>query len=102
MNTDELLSQTEVCERAGYWSLDWQRARITFQQLLEAGVREGVTTSRPDHGECAGEAVIGISSEREILTSELGVYDLCIHNASLADVVSTAIRRPQETSVDDT
>jgi len=96
MNTDELLSQTEVCERAGYWSLDWQRARITFQQLLEAGVREGVMTSRPDHGECAGEAVIGISSEREILTSELGVYDLCIHNASLADVVSSAIRRPQE------
>jgi hypothetical protein len=97
MNTDDLLSQIEICERAGYWSLDWQRAKITFQQLLESGVREGLTTSRPDHGEAAGEAVIGIASEREIFTSELNVYDLCIHNASIADVVSCAIRRPQET-----
>ena len=94
--TDELLSQTEICERAGFWALDWKRARITFQQLLEAGVREGLLTEREDHGECAGEAVIGLAAEREILTKELNVYDLCIHNASLADILVSAIRRPQE------
>jgi len=96
MQTDELLSQTEICERAGYWAVDWQRAKITFQELLEAGVREGVTTSRVDHGEAAGEYVIGIASEREIFTKELSVYDLCVHNASIADIVSMAIRRLQE------
>jgi hypothetical protein len=94
--TDELLTQTEICERSAFWALDWQRAKITFQELLGLGVREGVTTSRVDHGEAAGEFVIGIASQREILTKELNVYDLCVHNASIADIVSCAIRRPQE------
>src|ERR1700677_4040475 len=96
MQTDELISQAEICERSAFWALDWKRAKITFQQLLELGVKEGLTTPRSDHGEAAGEAVIGLAAEREIFTKELNVYDLCIHNASLADILSSAIRRPQE------
>ena len=96
MNSPQLLSAYEHCNRAGVWSRDWERAKIDFHELLEAGVKEGVTTSRSDHGEAAGEAVIGLAAEREIYTKELNVYDLCVHNASIADVLSCAIRRPQE------
>lgn len=96
MHTDRLLTQTEICERAGYWALDWERAKIAFQELLEAGVKAGLTSTRADYGEEAGEAVIALASERELFTKELNVYDLCIHNASLADILSHAIRTAQE------
>ena len=96
MNSPQLLSSFEHCDRKGFWDRDWDRAKIDFHELLMAGITEGVTTTRQDLGTAAGEAVIGIASEREILTKEHNVYDLCVHHASIADLVSTAIRKPSD------
>jgi len=96
MNSPELLTDFELCDRRGYWSRDWERGRITFQQLLEAGIKAGLTSTRMDYGQEAGEAVISLAAEREIVTKELNVYDLAVHHASLADVLCHAIRTPHE------
>ena len=96
MNSPQLLSSFEHCDRKGFWDRDWERAKIDFHELLMAGITEGLTTTRQDLGTAAGEAVIGIASEREILTKEHNVYDLCVHHASIADLVSTALRKPSD------
>jgi hypothetical protein len=93
METDELLTQSEICERAAYWSLDWEKAKITPNQLLQAGIREGLLSSRSDYGESAGEKVVEIASVKELTTDYLNVYDQVIHHASLADVLSCALRK---------
>lgn len=96
LGTDELLTAIETCERAAYWSQRWERAKITPNQLLEVGIREGLLTNRPDFGECAGEAVIACVRDREILTDCLDVYSLAINAASLADIICVALRKPAE------
>jgi hypothetical protein len=93
MGTDELLSQLEVCERAAYWSLDWEKNQITPNQLLQEGIREGLLSGRGDFGECAGEKVVEIGSKRELTTDYPQVYDQIIHMASLADILSHALRK---------
>jgi hypothetical protein len=93
MNTDELLSTIETCERAAYWSLDWEKSRITPNQLLMEGIKTGLLSSRHDFGESSGEKVVEIASVRELTTDYPGVYDQVIHTASLADVLSHALRK---------
>ena len=93
MQTDELLSQIETCERSAYWSLDWEKSRITPNQLLQEGIKEGLLSSRVDYGQTAGERVVEIGSQRELTTDFPGVYDQIIHTASLADVLSHALRK---------
>jgi hypothetical protein len=93
MNTDELLSQIETCERAAWWSLDWEKSRITPNQLLLEGIREGLLSGRSDFNESAGERVVEIASKRELTTDYPGVYDQVIHTASLADVLSHTLRK---------
>lgn len=93
MDTDELLTQIEVCERAAYWSLDWEKKRITPNQLLQDGLREGLLSSRVDYGEAAGEKIVEIGSQRELTSDYPQVYDQIIHMASLADVLSHALRK---------
>ena len=95
-NTDELLATTETCERAGYWSLDWEKARITPNQLLQAGIKEGLLSTRTDFGECAGEKVIETASVKELTTDYANVYDQVIHQASLSDVLCHALRKAQD------
>ena len=93
MQTDELLTQIETCERAAYWALDWEKNRITPNQLLMEGVKEGLLADRDDYGQGAGERVVEIASRRELTTDYPQVYDQVIHHASLADVLSCALRK---------
>jgi hypothetical protein len=96
METDFLLSQIETCERAAYWSLDWEKNRITPNQLLLEGIKSGVLSTRADFGECGGERVVEIASVKELTTDYPQVYDQVIHTASLADVLCHALRKAQE------
>jgi hypothetical protein len=91
--TDELLSQIETCERAAYWSLDWERARITPNQLLQAGIREGLLSERRDFGQAGGEKIIEIAANRELTTDYPDVYAQVIHTAALADILCHALRK---------
>ncbi len=96
MNTAELLSGDERCRRISYWGLDWERARIEAKDLLAAGIREGLTTKRTDYGDAAGERVVAIARDRELVKDTPDVYASVIHLASLADIISCAIRKPQD------
>lgn len=96
MNSPSLLTAYEKCPRLAYWSRDWQRAKIDLTELLQEGIKEGVRTSREDYGNASGEKVMEISAQREIVQDKYSVYDACIHTASLADVVSSAIRKAKE------
>jgi hypothetical protein len=59
--------------------------------LLE-GIKEGLLSDRSDYGESAGERVVEIGSKRELTTDFPNVYDQIIHTASLADVLTCALR----------
>jgi len=93
MHTDELLTTIESCERAAWWSLDWEKNRIAPNQLLMEGIKTGLLSSRHDFGESSGEKVVEIASVRELTTDYPNVYDQVIHTASLADVLSHALRK---------
>lgn len=93
MDTDELLTQFEVCERAAYWSLDWEKNKINPNQLLQDGIREGLLSNREDYGEAAGEKVVEVGRDKELTTEYSDVYSQIIHTASLADILSHALRK---------
>jgi hypothetical protein len=96
MNSPQLLKAYEPCNRAGIWSRDWERAKIDFHDLLQAGLKAGLTTDRQDYGEAAGEEIIGIASRREVVSDQHNVYDQCVHHAAISDIVSCAIRKPTD------
>ena len=96
MNSPQLLTAYEQCNLKGIWSRDWQRARITLEELLQSGIREGVTTTRQDIGDAAGERIMEISASREIVSDQHDLYSQVVHHCSIADIVSSAIRKPQD------
>jgi hypothetical protein len=96
MQTDELLTITETCRRAAFWASSWQRKKISPNELLLTGIREGLLSDRTDFHEAAGEKVIEIIRERELIKDVLDAYTVGIHHASLADIISSAIRKPSE------
>ena len=91
-----LLSSVESCDLRGFWDRDWETHKIELSELLQQGIRAGLTSERPDFHEAAGERVMGIAAEREIFTDHHDVYAQAIHTASIADIVSLAIRKPSE------
>lgn len=96
MDSPSLLTIFEPCHRAGFFAKDWEHSKITIQELLEAGIKAGVTSSRSDFGVAAGEQVVAISARREIATKQFDVYSEAIHIAAIAEIVTCAIRRPSE------
>jgi hypothetical protein len=50
-------------------------------------------TDRTDYGESAGERVVEIARDRELTTDYPDVYGQVIHTASLADIISYALRK---------
>jgi hypothetical protein len=96
MNSPLLLSHYENCNREGFWARDFERRKIDLHELLEAGIREGLTSSREDFNEAAGERIIEIAARREIVSDQHDVYSQVIHHASIADIVCSAIRKAVE------
>ena len=92
----ELLTMYEPCNRKGAWGRDWQRAKIDIYELLQAGIAEGVISSRSDFGVAAGEEVVAISARREIVSDQYDLYSQVIHHAAIAEIVTSAIRKPSE------
>jgi hypothetical protein len=94
MNSPQLLSSYERCNRLGIWSRNWERDRIEAKDLLSLGIQAGLTTSRKDFGDSAGECVIGISRDIELIQEDtVDQYGSIINIASLADIVTSAIRK---------
>lgn len=68
---------------------------MTSTQMLYASIREGMTTSRTDYGEAAGEAVMGLAETRGLSDEVDNVYDLAVATAVISDLVCTAVRKPE-------
>lgn len=98
MTSASLLQAYELCQRRGFWSRSWTKHRMTSMEMLLASVRAGLTESvRSDFGEVAGEHLMSLAENRGLDNVQgCHVYDCAIHHAALADIVVTAIRKPQE------
>ena len=97
MNSPTLLSAYERCNRLGIWSRDWEKTKVDPKEILAAGIKEGLTTNRQDFGDAAGECIIGIGRDREVSADNtVDQYGTIIHCASLADIVTSAIRKPHD------
>jgi hypothetical protein len=97
-NTASLLTAFETCPRQAYWSRVWQQRKLTAMQMLQKAIRSGLMTDREDFGEYAGEQCYGMGIEPGLQTVHFNVHDQVVHLACLADIVTTAIRKPQEKS----
>ena len=96
MNSPQLLSSFEHCRLKGFWDRDWERSKIDFYELLQEGIREGVTTTREDVGQAAGDRIMEISANRNIVSDQHDLYSQVVHYCSIADIVSTALRKPTD------
>lgn len=96
MNSPEALTALETCERQAWWRGLWARGKVDGNEMLQEGIRAGLTTARPDFGEAAGEAVYALGAEPGLATEQSNVYDEVMHLACIADAVATALRPPGE------
>lgn len=100
MTTPELLSAYETCDRKGFWSRSWQRRRLDATAILREAIRAGVTESeRPDFGTLAGETVMELAVDPGMeMPSSNYLHASVVHHAALADMLTCALRRPQDTA----
>ena len=97
MNSPLLLTRLESCDRAGFWSRNKERSKLDDTEMLQAAIRAGVMESRrEDWGEVAGEKAYALGSDPGLETTHYDVHSEVVHLACIADVVTTAIRKPQE------
>ena len=97
MNTASLLTAYEPCHRKGYWARDWERQKLDAAEMLQRAIASGVMEAdRQDFGEVAGEEIMWLAESRGLETKSHQVYDSAIHHACLADILTTAIRKPSE------
>lgn len=91
-----ILTIYERCQRAAFFAREWERIKYDEVQMLQEALRAGFTTTRPDHGQCAGERCYELGSSSGLVTDHLSVYDQVVHLATLADILATAIRKNNE------
>lgn len=98
MNTPDLLTAYETCDRKGFWSRDYQQRCPDGTEILRRGITAGLTErDRDDFGTVAGEAVMNLAADLGMeIPSSRHLYESVIHHAALADTLTTAIRRPQD------
>ncbi len=96
MNTPLLLTHTEVCRRKGFWSRTRERLKLDDTEMLQAAIRAGIQSERKDFGECAGEECYALGTDPGLETAHYDVYSEVVHLACIADLVTTAIRKPTE------
>jgi hypothetical protein len=98
MTTPDLLTSFETCDRKGYWSQNWRQKRMEGVAMLREAIKAGVTSAdREDFGELAGETVMDLGADPGIeMPSGHDVYQSIVHHAALADMLTTALRRPTD------
>ena len=94
--TAEMLTAFEECPRKAYWMRLWQRTKIDGNQMLQRAIRAGLTSTRADFGEVAGEECYGFGVRPGLDTSHYDVHAEVCHLACLADIVTTAIRKTSD------
>ncbi len=94
--TAEILTAFEECPRKAFWMRSWKRSKLDGAAMLQQALRAGVTSQRSDFGEAAGEECYGSGVEPGLDTTHYDVHAEVCHLACIADLVTTAIRKPAE------
>ena len=98
METAPLLTAAEPCARKGHWFQDWQRFKFTDTEMLQKAIRTGLTSTREDYGDVAGEECMALGADPGLLTEYPNVYDQTFHLCCLSDILTSVIRKPKEGS----
>lgn len=96
MDSPTLLTHYEHCRLDGWWSRDWERRKLEPNQMLRVGLRIGLTSTRPDFGQHAGEHCYTLGADPGLESKEYDLHAQTVHVAALADVISHAVRRATE------
>ncbi len=93
--THELLEHFEHCRREGIYARDWYKAKVSPQQMLAAGMREGLLSSRPDFGQAAGERCFELAVNPGLDSKQHDLHAETVHICSMADLITSAIRKKE-------
>ena len=96
MTTEEVLESFERCARAEYWYRDYEKEKWEDTRFLQEAIRRALLSTREDFGEMAGEEIIGLTRDIQIDIKTPNQWDTSIHLASLADILSCAVRKRGE------
>jgi len=96
LGTAELLTAFEQCPRKAYWLRFWEHIKIDGNTMLQRAIRAGLLSDRADFGEAAGEECYGMGIEPGLDTDSYDVHGEVCHLSALADVITSAIRKPTE------
>jgi hypothetical protein len=96
MNTPELLSNFETCDRKGYFSRSWEPQKLNSTRMMAEAIRIALgAAGEQDWGTLAGSAMLQLAQDRGLETdTHNGIYDAVVHHACIADLVVTCIRKP--------
>ncbi len=93
-----LLTNLETCSRKGYWSI-WESWKLQPKEILLRALNVALTAQEsPDgaFGETAGAEIMQLAEDRGLDTESFQVYDEVCHLACLADILTSAIRKPKD------
>ena len=91
--THKLIEHYEHCHREGIFARDWERYKLMPQEMLMSGVREGMTVSRSDFWQAAGEKCFELAVEPGLDSKQHDLHAEVVHLCALSDVLSAAIRK---------
>lgn len=97
MNSADLLTALELCDRKGYWSRRWEKHKLSAIEMVRLGVTEALTVpAADDFGEHAGEAVVNLAADRGLDEDKkvVNLHGSVLHHAAIADLISVFIRKP--------
>lgn len=96
MNSAELLTNFEACQREGVWSADWRRPRLDSTEMLRRSITAGLMVAdRSDYGDVAGEEMMELAVNPGMETpASHHIHESVVHHAALADMLTSAIRAP--------
>jgi hypothetical protein len=97
MDSAQLLSSYEHCNRKGWWSTQWERHKISDVELLQRAIRAGLMSDRKDFNIAAGEEGMALGAEPGLETGQYNVFDQVVHLCCLADIICAALRGPKDT-----
>lgn len=93
MDTAPLIQTYEECPRKSFFSLQWDKNKITPSRMLDLGIRAGLTYDGQDFGEEAGSVVYELGATRGIDSDQYDQHSEVVHVAAMADIISMAARK---------
>jgi hypothetical protein len=90
--TDNLLSDFEHCNRHGYWSRSWRRAKMTPSEMMHKAISVGLASDRKDFSQHAGEQCYEYGAEPGLISKQQNIHSEVVHLANLSDIICAAAR----------